>query len=406
MPNKWMQKLDCAIDAQRKKIVRVRRDLHMYPEPSGREVETTRYLVKLLQQAGCHVQTGPRGCGVIADNTLEKTRIGMRADIDALRIQDAKNVPYRSRVPGVMHACGHDGHTATVFGAVLGLLACEQVLPWPIYWRAIFQPAEETNRGAKDMIAFGALKNVCGLLSLHLDPSRPAGTVGTREGVLTANCAEIEIGIQGRGGHAARPQETRDPIVAAAQVITALYQSLPRNVDAHDPIVLSIGHISAGESPNAIPDQALLRGTLRTLSDRSQTHAMDHILKIANGIANLTDTQIDVRFLTGPSSVNNDPALTELIRQNAVDLLGQTHVQTIAKPSMGGEDFANYLDHVPGSLFRLGCMPARGSAPSLHAPDFDIDERALIIGAKILARSVVTYFDPSQKKNGDSHDPT
>ena len=398
MPNKWMQKLDCAIDAQRKKIVRVRRDLHMYPEPSGHEVETTRYLVKLLQQAGCYVQTGPRGCGVIADNTLEKTRIGMRADIDALRIQDAKNVPYRSRVPGVMHACGHDGHTATVFGAVLGLLACEQVLPWPIYWRAIFQPAEETNRGAKDMIAFGALKNVCGLLSLHLDPSRPAGTVGTRQGVLTANCAEIEIGIQGRGGHAARPQETRDPIVAAAQVITALYQSLPRNVDAHDPIVLSIGHISAGESPNAIPDQALLRGTLRTLSDRSQTHAMDHILKIANGIANLTDTQIDVRFLTGPSSVNNDPALTELIRQNAVDLLGQTHVQTIAKPSMGGEDFANYLDHVPGSLFRLGCMPARGNAPSLHAPDFDIDERALIIGTKILARSVVTYFDPSQKE--------
>ena len=405
MPNKWMQKLDCAIDAQRKKIVRVRRDLHMYPEPSGREVETTRYLVKLLQQAGCHVQTGPRGCGVIADNTLEKTRIGMRADIDALRIQDAKNAPYRSRVPGVMHACGHDGHTATVFGAVLGLLACEKVLPWPIYWRAIFQPAEETNRGAKDMIAYGALKNVCGLLSLHLDPSRPAGTVGTREGVLTANCAEIEIGIQGRGGHAARPQETRDPIVAAAQVITAFYQSLPRNVDAHDPIVLSIGHISAGESPNVIPDHALLRGTLRTLSDRSQAHAMDHILKIANGIANLTDTQIDVRFLTGPSSVNNDPALTELIRQNAVDLLGQTHVQTIARPSMGGEDFANYLDHVPGSLFRLGCMPARGSAPSLHAPDFDIDERALIIGAKILARSVVTYFDPSRKKRG-CHDPT
>ncbi|MXZ10637.1 MAG: amidohydrolase [Gemmatimonadetes bacterium] len=406
MPNKWMQKLDRAIDAQRKKIVRVRRDLHMYPEPSGREVETTRYLVKLLQQTGCHIQMGPRGCGVIADNTLEKTRIGMRADIDALRIQDAKNVPYRSRVPGVMHACGHDGHTATVLGAVLGLLECDRVLPWPVHWRAIFQPAEETNRGAKDMIAFGALKNVCGLLSLHLDPSRPTGTVGTRKGVLTANCAEIEICIQGRGGHAARPRETRDPIVAAAQIITALYQSLPRNVDTYDPIVISIGHISAGENPNVIPGQALLRGTLRTLSGSSQAHAMDHILKIAHGIANLTDTEIDVRFLTGPSSVNNDPALTELIRQNAIDLLGQTHVQTIARPSMGGEDFANYLDHVPGSLFRLGCMPARGSAPPLHAPDFDIDERALVIGAKILARSVVNYFDPSRKKNGACHDPT
>ncbi len=406
MPNKWTQKLDRAIDAQQKEIVRVRRDLHMYPEPSGREVETTRYLVKLLQQTGCHVQIGPRGCGVIADNTLEKTRIGLRADIDALRIQDAKNAPYRSRVPGVMHACGHDGHTATVLGAILGLLECDRVLPWPVHWRAIFQPAEETNRGAKDMIAFGALKNVCGLLSLHLDPSRPTGTVGTRQGVLTANCAEIEICIQGRGGHAARPRETRDPIVAAAQVITALYQSLPRNVDTYDPVVISIGHISAGENPNVIPGKALLRGTLRTLSGSSQSHAMDHILKIANGIANLTDTQIDVRFITGPSSVNNDPVLTDLIRQNAIDLLGQTHVQTIAKPSMGGEDFANYLDHVPGSLFRLGCMPAGESAPPLHAPDFDIDERALVIGAKILARSVVNYFDPSRKKNGDCHDPT
>ena len=133
---------------------------------------------------------------------------------------------------------------------------------------------------------------------------------------------------------------------------------------------------------------------------------MDHILKIANGMANLTDTQIDVRFLTGPPSVNNDPNLTDLIRQNAINLLGKTHVQTIAKPSMGCEDFANYLDHVPGSLFRLGCMPPRRSAPPLHAPDFDIDERALVIGAKILARSVVNYFDPSRKKNGDSHDPT
>ena len=181
---------------------------------------------------------------------------------------------------------------------------------------------------------------------------------------------------------------------------------MPRNVDTYDPVVISIGHISAGENPNVIPGQALLRGTLRTLSDKTQAHAMDHILKIANGIANLTDTQIDVHFLTGPPSVNNDSALTELIRQDAIDLLGQTHVQTIAKPSMGGEDFANYLDHVPGSLFRLGCMPARGSAPPLHAPDFDIDERALVIGAKMLARSVVNYFDPSQKKNGDCHDQT
>lgn len=401
MPDTWMQKLDRAIDVREKKMVEVRRDLHMYPELSGCEVETTRYLIDLLQRAGCDVQTGPKGCGAIADSATEGPRLGLRADIDALHIQDVKKVPYRSRVPGVMHACGHDGHTAIVLGAVWGLLDCATALPWPVHWRAIFQPAEETNRGALDMIAFGALQNVCGLIGLHLDPSRPAGTVGIRQGVLTANCAEMKIDIHGRGGHAARPSETRDPIAAGAQVIAALYQALPRDFDAHDPVVMSIGHIAAGENPNVIPDRALLRGTLRTLSAKAQTRAMDRIRKIAHGAGNFTDTRIDVRFSVGPPSVDNDPALTDLIRQSAADVLGATGVQAIAEPSMGGEDFANYLAHVPGSLFRLGCRPTGGNAPPLHAPDFDLDERALTVGAKILARSVVHYFDPARNANGD-----
>ena len=402
MPDTWMQKLDRAIDARKQKMVEVRRDLHMYPELSGCEVETTRYLTDLLQRAGCAVQPGPNGCGAIADNASEGPRLGLRADIDALHIQDVKKVPYRSRVPGVMHACGHDGHTATVLGAVWGLLDCAAALPWPVHWRAIFQPAEETNRGALDMIAFGALQNVCGLIGLHLDPSRPSGTVGIRQGVLTANCVGMEIDIRGRGGHAARPSETRDPIAAGAQVITALYQALPRNFDAHDPVVMSIGHIAAGENPNVIPDHAMLRGTLRTLNAKAQTRAMDRILKIAQGAGNITDTRIDVRFSVGPPSVDNDPALTDLIRQSATDVLGATGVQAIAEPSMGGEDFANYLAHVPGALFRLGCGPTGGNAPPLHAPDFDLDERALTIGAKILARSVIHYFDPTRDKQGDS----
>lgn len=402
MPDTWMQKLDRAIDARKQKMVEVRRDLHMYPELSGCEVETTRYLIDMLQRAGCAVQPGPNGCGAIADNASEGPRLGLRADIDALQIQDVKKVPYRSRVPGVMHACGHDGHTATVLGAVWGLLDCADVLPWPVHWRAIFQPAEETNRGALDMIAFGALQNVCGLISLHLDPARPSGTVGIRQGVLTANCVGMEIDIHGRGGHAARPSETRDPIAAGAQVITALYQALPRNFDAHDPVVMSIGHIAAGENPNVIPDHAMLRGTLRTLSAKTQTHAIDRILKIAHGAGSFTDTRIDVRFSVGPPSVDNDPALTDLIRQSAAEVLGAAGVQAIAEPSMGGEDFANYLAHVPGALFRLGCGPTGGNAPPLHAPDFDLDERALTIGAKILARSVIHYFDPARNNQGDS----
>jgi len=399
----WPAALDRAVAAHEEQMVRIRRHLHAYPEPSGEELQTTRYLAEELAGAGLEVRTGPGDRGLIADLNAdaETPRLALRADIDALRITDAKTTPYASRVSGIMHACGHDAHAAVVAGAVLALAAAARAgeLPWGVAVRAIFQPAEETNQGALAMIGAGALRGVGAILGVHADPSRPAGTIGVRPGIVTADCDEVQIEITGRGGHASRPHEPLDPIAAAAQLITSLYLFIPRAIDSQDPAVVTIGQIHGGENYNVIPDRVELRGTMRTLGAVVRSRATDHIRQLARGLAQVSGARIDVRFLAGPPSVFNDPALTELLATVAADLLGLAHVHPIARPSMGGEDFAHYLAHVPGSMFRLGCAPAgapAGAAPPLHSPRFDVDERALPLGAKVLARAAVAWADPAR----------
>ncbi len=398
--DRWKGRLDAAVDSFADRIVTIRRHLHAHPEPSGEEVRTTRFLRDRLEEAGIDTRIAMGEIGLIAqlpENPREAAgRIGLRADIDALRIQDAKECEYRSRTPGVMHACGHDGHSAVVLGAMLALhlAACEGALPWPVRCRALFQPAEETNRGALAMIAAGALHGLDALLSLHMDPSRPAGEIGVRPGILTADCDELHIRITGKGGHASRPHDSIDPIAAAAQLINAIYLFVPRRIDSHDPVVITIGQIHGGENYNVIPNQVVLRGTMRSLGGEIRQKAMEHIHAVARGIAQASGARIEIKFLPGPPSVLNDARLTDLIRAVGVDLLGPERVRHIARASMGGEDFAHYLVHVSGGMFRLGCATAAPGRAMLHSPEFDIDERALAIGAKILARCVVRWSRP------------
>lgn len=396
--DQWPRQLDRTVDTFQDRMVQTRRHLHIHPEVSGEETETTRYLEEQLATDGFSVRTGPTGRGVIAESAGNGSGpgIAMRADLDALPIQDAKSVAYRSSVHGVMHACGHDAHTAAVLGAALALNAAGKsgILPWPVSWRAIFQPAEETNQGALEMIEAGALEGVSAMLALHVDPSRPAGTIGHRSGVLTAHCDEMHVLIRGSGGHAARPYESKDPIAAAAQLINAFYVAVPRSLDPRHTVVLTIGSIVAGKRYNAIPDRAVLKGTVRSLDEDARRLAMERVREVAEGVARVSGTEIEITFRSGPPSVMNDPGLTDLVRQCAVDLLGTDRVRYIGEPSMGGDDFAHYLNRVPGSLFRLGCSRPGAKATGLHTPDFDVDERALGIGAKILARAVVRWSEP------------
>ncbi len=401
MSDSWQQELDRQIDGRYDQIVEVRRRLHMYPEVSGDERQTSLYLYQLLGDEGFDVRMGPDGRGVLADlptvpDQTGQGMIALRGDIDALRIHDAKEVEYRSQHDGVMHACGHDAHTAIVLGALYSLNDLQNAgrVPWEIRLRGIFQPAEETCVGAVEMIRVGALEGVDAILAAHMDPARRLGRVGLRAGVLTANSDEVQVNIVGRGGHAARPHEASDPIAAAAQLINAMYLFVPRATDSQDSVVVTMGQLIGGDNANVIPEEVTLRGTIRTLEPDVRDETFDHIRRLAAGIGQTTDTNIQVRFGHSSHSINNDTQLVKLLARAGRDVLGLEGIERIARPSMGSEDFAFYVEKTPGAMFRLGCTSDQIGGFPLHSPTFDIDEEALRIGARILARSVVYWSDP------------
>ncbi len=403
MSTDWRQVLDQAIDQRFDEMVQLRRQLHQHPEVSGQERETSLFLYQRLGDAGLDVRMGPDGRGVIADTHLPaggpaRGLLGLRADIDALRIHDEKTVAYRSQVDGVMHACGHDCHTAIMVTALTTLWQLKQLdkLPWPIHLRGIFQPSEETAQGAREMVSVGAMEGVQAIFALHVDPTRRLGKIGLRSGAMTATADEIEFHIVGRGGHAARPHEASDPIAAAAQLVNALYLFIPRVTDSRDAVVVTIGQVIGGHTANVIPEEVILRGTIRTLERDVRTTTLRHVERLAEGIGRTSDTRIQVRAGSSTHSVVNNPQLADLLRHVVKDILGHDGLQEIDRPSMGSEDFAFYLDRAPGVMMRLGCTSDRFGGSALHTPSFDIDEEALRIGAKVLARAAVYWSDPQR----------
>ncbi|MDR3634999.1 MAG: amidohydrolase [Isosphaeraceae bacterium] len=387
----WRELIDGFLEENAEMLGATRRHLHSHPEPSREEFETAAYLARRLEQAGVPHRVVPSGRGVIAEPFPQdpSARVAIRADIDALRLQDAKDVPYRSTRDGVMHACGHDAHATMALAASLALWHCRERLPWSVPWRAIFQPAEELGEGALEMIADGAVEGVRAIVALHVDPEAPVGRVGQKAGPLTAFCQELEVDIQGRGGHAARPHQAIDPIAVAVQFVSSVYQFIPRAIDARDPVVVTFGSIRGGANANVIPENVVLLGTIRALSQASATRVGERVRRIAQGLSEATGAAVEVILRRGLDGVVNDPAVTATCVRAAGEVVGPDQVDSIALPSMGGEDFAGYLAHAPGCLLRLGV--ARDGQPRhlLHSPHFDIDERALIIGAKLLARCAV-----------------
>ena len=399
----WQSELDRVVERQFASLVELRRHLHIHPEPSGEERETTRYISQWLEDSGYNTRIGPDGRGLLADFPSKQSRfplprIALRADLDGLRIQDSKQAAYQSKVKGVMHACGHDAHTALVAGALSAICELEQreYLPWPVSLRGIFQPAEETCQGARDMIEFGALERVEAIFSTHMDPLRSIGHVGLRKGTLTANCDEVMLTISGRGGHAARPHETSDPIAAAAQLINAIYVSLPRLTDSQDAVVVTIGQISGGENANVIPEKVQLRGTLRTLDRTVRDQTLKHLELLADGVGSTTRTTITLTLGPGAPGVFNDHELFDLVRHSAREVVDDNGLDALSRPSMGSEDFAFYLQEIPGFMLRIGSLAEHSQPTPLHTPEFDIDERAISVGARILARIAIHWSNPNR----------
>jgi IAA-amino acid hydrolase len=378
-------------------LVMWRRTIHQHPERSFQEVKTARYVAEALQRMGIDVRTGVGGTGVVGRLRgraagHDAPTVALRADMDALPIQEETGLPFASQVPGAMHACGHDAHVACLLGAAT-LLA--EKPPQRGEVRFLFQPSEETvdiegKGGAARMVDDGAMHGVDAIAGLHTWPEVPAGQVSLSPGPQMAAAGKFQAEIRGQGGHGAAPHQTVDPIVLAAQAILALQTVVSRRLDPTEAGVVTIGTIHGGTQDNIIPESVMLTGTLRSLSSEvydQLVHEVRHTLGVVRALCG----DFEVSFTAGYPVTSNDPGLTALVTQVARDLLGESAVIP-AKPVMKGEDFALLATHVPGCYMRLGTGFPGEPPRKHHDPHFDIDERALPIGAAILAETALRYL--------------
>ncbi|MBD2742955.1 amidohydrolase [Coleofasciculus sp. FACHB-1120] len=375
------------------RLIEIRRHIHAHPELSGQEYQTAAYVAGVLSSCGLHVQEAVGKTGVIGElkgQGIDERLLAIRTDMDALPIVERTSLEYASRLPGIMHACGHDVHTTVGLGTVMVLSQLGDTLPGNV--RFVFQPAEEIAQGAGWMVADGAMENVSAIMSVHVFPSIPAGSVGIRYGALTAAADDLEIIIKGESGHGARPHEAVDAIWIAAQAIASLQQAISRTQNPLRPVVLTIGKIEGGRAPNVIADHVRLLGTVRSLHPETHASLPQWIEQIVCNICKTYGATCEVNYRRGVPSVQNDSALTQLVETAAKEAWGSDRVQILLEPSLGAEDFSMYLEHAPGTMFRLGVgYPDRKNYP-LHHPQFEVDESAIITGVVTLAYAVCKYW--------------
>lgn len=365
------------------RMVALRRDLHRHPELSGEEERTGARIVAQLEELGLK----PRrmaGTGVVADicGEREGARIALRADMDALPIQEETGLEFASIHDGVMHACGHDGHSSMLLGAAELLL--RDPPPGPV--RLIWEPAEERGQGAPALIGEGVLDGVEAIFGGHVDRRYPAGVLVVTEGAVNAATNRFTIRITGLGGHGARPHEALDAVVVGSLLVIAIQTIVSREVDPAHPSVISVGSFHAGRAANVIADEAVLEGTIRCLDDDVRSYLQQAIRRIAQAVGQLHGAKVDVEISRGMPPVINTARMTELAREAASDVVGADRVVSLHTANMGAEDFAWFLDHVEGCYIRIGAqVPGHEGYPA-HSSRFDIDEQALAAGAAWFAQ--------------------
>jgi amidohydrolase len=391
-----MEKLFSLLKQNYDEMVEIRRHLHQNPELSFEEVETPKYIAAYHERLGHEVRTGVGGRGVVA--TLRGSKPGktvaLRADFDALPIQEENEVAYKSKIDGVMHACGHDGHTATLLVLAKVLNQMREELEGTIVF--IHQHAEElAPGGAIAMVEDGCLDGVDVIFGTHLWATSPVGEIGYRTGPTLAAADRFHITVKGKGGHGAQPHLTKDSVVIASQLVVNLQQIVSRRVDPLDSAVLSIGSFEAKNAFNVIADTVELTGTVRTFREEVRTKVESEIKRVTEGTCFAADAEFSYQFIRGYPPMVNHKEETEFVAALAPAVPGVTETLEM-QPQMGGEDFAYYLEKVPGTFFISGAKIAeREETFPHHHPKFDIDEKGLLIAANVLGASTLTYL-----KNG------
>jgi len=373
----------------RESLVATRRDLHQHPELGFEERRTSALVAERLHALGYDVRTGVGKTGVVALKGGAGRCVMLRADMDALPVEEANDLAYRSQHAGKMHACGHDGHVA------MGLEVARRLAGLDVSGsvKFAFQPAEEISYGADAMIRDGVLErpSVDAAFGIHLWNDLPTGKIGLMPGPVMASVDEFEIAILGKGGHAAAPHQTTDPVLAAAHVVTALQSLVSRRRNPFEPGVVSVTQVTAGHAFNVTPGRADLRGTVRTFGGKFYEDAPALVEETAQGIASAFGARAEVRYRRLCKPTVNDERMTELMKAVAEEIVGKERVVDGVR-TMGGEDMSFFLGRVPGAFAFVGSAPPGARGSPHHSPTFDIDEDALVIGTDLLARTAVRYL--------------
>jgi len=383
-------------DKLRQWLSDTRRDFHMHPEISHQETRTTAKIVEILKALGCEVcefedMTGAVG---LIRGAQDGPTIGLRADIDALPIQELNDVPYKSRNPGAMHACGHDAHTAIMLGVAKNIMESGLQAKLKGNVKFFFQPAEERVAGAKAMIARGVLDNphVDRVIAGHMAPDVPAGSVGIFRGLGYASADRFELEITGKGAHGARPEDGNDPIVAGASFISTIQTIVSRNIKPTEAAVVTVGKFTSGDASNVIPEFAYLEGSIRALSGTIRQKVFDRLHEIAAGLEKTFNVACRFQIHAGVPTLANDIEVADFLYQVSGDILGPEKVRYLP-PVMGSEDFSFFTEARPSTIMRLGCSNSeKGFTGKLHSPYFDIDEQVLEVGLAIFTEAVARYL--------------
>ena len=388
------QKLFATIDEINERVIAIRQDLHAHPELSGHE-EHTKYLVKgILEANGYEIKESDRHFGLIADLKVDENAktIAIRADMDALPIEERTDKPYASREKGIMHACGHDSHTAIALGVAIAVATHKEELPGNI--RFIFQPSEESMEGGStEMIEEGALEGVDSILGLHAYPYLNSGEIGYKYGVMMASADIFTIEIFGKSAHGARPHEGVDAILVTSMIVNSLNHIVSRMIDPLHPAVISLGTIEGGTASNIICDHVLLKGTVRTINEEIRNNIPKMMESSIEGISRSMGAKYKFDYEFGQPELINHKEIVDIIVEEAKNIIGEAQTIDLIDPVMGGEDFAQYLKNIPGAFFRLGtCNKEKQTCVPQHNSRFDVDDDALQVGMKIIGASALEFL--------------
>lgn len=383
------------VDKIRDSMIEIRRDFHMHPELGTEEMRTSYVIRSFLDSLGIEnkVIAGTGVMGTIYGENRGGATVGIRADMDALPIQDAKNVCYSSKEHGKMHACGHDAHMAILLGTAYVLNKIKNELPGNV--RLIFQPAEETAGGARSMIREGVLKNpdVNAVIGLHMDETMETGCIGIKYGKMYASSSPFELIILGHGAHGAYPQRGTDAVVISSQVVSALQTIISRETDPLESAVITIGAINGGYAPNVICDRVVLKGIIRTVSDELKYKIQERMKIIIYGIVTSMGGDWEFKIYEGYPCLVNDDEMVELLKKSACKHMDKDSIIILEKPGMGVDDFVYFGFSVPSVFYRLGCRnEGKGIVHPAHSPMFDIDEESIPLGILLQCQLALDFL--------------